>query len=65
MSDKPLRLMRKETKRHVDKNLGRGYAALSRIVRPRPRWIPKRVWVWAYAPLFTKKHREEIIKYIA
>lgn len=65
MSEKQIKRARKEIKKTVIQNFGVGMEQLSHIVRKRPRWIPKSIWMLAYAPLFSKKYRRIIRKYIA
>lgn len=56
MSGSSSKKFRKQVKKTVKENFGEGFELLSKIVRPRPRWIPKRIWILFYLPLFKKKH---------
>lgn len=56
MSQKQTKRFRKEVRRRVDRNFGIGMEALAQIIRPRPRWIPKQLWIILYTPLFPKKY---------
>ncbi len=64
MSDKNTKRFRKEVRRSVDKNFGVGMEALSHIVRPRPKWIPRWVWTLTYAPLIQKRYMHLIYKHM-
>lgn len=64
MSDKQTKRVRKEIKRQVNNNVGEGLQSLQLITRKRPKWIPKRVWVLMYLPLFPKKYLKFIFKYM-
>lgn len=64
MSQKQSKKYRKEVRRTVDKNLGIGFDALSNIVRSRPQWIPKKIWLILYLPLFPRKYMYLLNKYI-
>jgi hypothetical protein len=52
MSKKNDKKLRREVRAQVRYNYGEGLEALSRFVRPRPWWIPKRIWVLLYLPVF-------------
>jgi len=58
MNAKKAKKIRQYTRREVKLNIGEGMSILSAIVRPRPRWI------LAYSPLFPKKYRHMIYKYL-
>ena len=58
MSGKQAKKIRKE----VRKQMGDRFEALSTITRPRPKWIPKRIWVLFYLPLFKRKYLKLIYK---
>lgn len=64
MSQSTDKKRRKEIRRVVNRNFGEGIKSLANIVRPRPRWIPKRLWVLVYIPLFPKKYRRYILEAI-
>ena len=64
MSQKKDKKFRKEVKRQVNSNFGEGMKALSNIIRKRPQWVPKKVWVVLYMPLFEKKYWGIILRYI-
>ena len=64
MSQTKTKKFRKEVKRQVNKNFGIGMEALSNIVRVRPRWIPKSIWILAYIPLFPKQYIRLIYKHM-
>lgn len=64
MGQKQIKRFRKEVRKRVDQNFGTGMEALAHITRPRPRWIPKRLWIIFYIPLFPKKYRSLIFKYM-
>jgi hypothetical protein len=64
MNAKEAKKLRKEVRKSVDRNFGVGMEALARIIRRKPRWIPKKIWILAYAPLFPKKYLSLIYKYL-
>lgn len=64
MSQSKTKKVRKEVRRKIDAELGKGLEALSKIVRPRPRWIPKRVWILVYLPLFPKTYLPSIYRHL-
>lgn len=64
MSQKQTKRFRKEVRRRVDENFGIGMEALAQFVRPRPKWIMRRVWILFYIPLFPKKYRKLVFKYL-
>ena len=64
MSAKQTKKYRKEVRRVVNANFGVGMEALSNIVRPRPRYIPKFLWVLVYAPLFPRQYLRLIYKHM-
>lgn len=61
MSQKKIKRFRKETRRVLKEEYGEGLDMLKQITRPRPKWIPKRVWVWVYLPLFERKYLHFIL----
>lgn len=65
MNQKKAKKFRKEVRRRVDENFGAGMQSLVHILRKRPQWVPKRLWVLLYLPLFPKKYIKVIYKYIA
>ena len=64
MSQKKDKRFRKEVRRRVDANFGVGMQALAQLVRQRPRWIPKAVWILVYVPLFERKYIRLIYKHM-
>jgi hypothetical protein len=62
MSNKAIKRNRKEMKRIVRASIGDGMESLASITRKRPKWIPKRIWVLAYLPLFPRKYLHLIYK---
>jgi hypothetical protein len=64
MSQSKSKKLRKEVRREVGKKYTQGIATLGEIVRPRPKWIPKRIWILAYLPLFKRKHLKLIYRQI-
>ena len=64
MSQSQTKKFRKEVKRQVNANFGVGMSALSNIVRERPRWIPRAVWILAYVPLFPRQYIRLIYKHM-
>lgn len=64
MSQSTIKKNRKEIRRAVNTNFGEGLAALSNLVTPRPRWIPKWLWIIAYLPLFKWKYVGLIYKHL-
>lgn len=44
--------------------IGEGMEALRHITRKRPRWIPKRVWILAYLPLFKRVYWGLVYKHM-
>lgn len=51
-------------RRAVRNEFGEGMEALAMIVRKRPRWIPKWIWIWAYVPLFPRKYRGLVYRHM-
>ena len=64
MNQKAAKKFRKDVRKIVDSKLVDGMQTLSKITRQRPKWIPKFIWIIAYYPLFPKKYRKFIYKYI-
>lgn len=64
MSQKNIKKQRQEVRRAVRNEFGEGMEALAMIVRKRPRWIPKWVWIWAYVPLFPRKYRGLVYRHM-
>lgn len=64
MSQNKVKKARKEIKRVVREEFGAGLESLGKLVRPRPFFIPKFVWVLFYLPLFPIKHLKIIYKYL-
>ena len=64
MSHRTAKQIRKETRKHLDLIFGASFDALSKLVRNRPKYIPKIVWVLLYLPLFKAKYWHLIFKNI-
>lgn len=64
MSQSQTKKYRKEVRRVVNANFGQGMEALSNIVRQRPRYVPKFVWVLVYVPLFPRQYLRLIYKHM-
>lgn len=64
MGQKTVKKQRQEVRRAVRNEFGEGMAALAQITRKRPRWIPKRIWILAYLPLFPKKYRGLVYRHM-
>lgn len=64
MNSKTAKKLKKYTRQQVNHNLGEGMAALAEITRSRPKWIPKRIWILAYLPLFPRKYLRIVYKHM-
>ena len=64
MNSKKAKKFRKVVRKRVDENLGIGFQALSGIIRVRPKWIPKFIYILALLPLFKIKYIKKIYKYM-
>jgi hypothetical protein len=64
MNTKKAKKLRKYARKQVKFELGEGMEALAQITRPRPRWIPKRVWILTYLPLFPRKYLPLVYKHM-
>lgn len=64
MSQRAIKRNRKEVRRAVDKNFGIGMEALGNLTRLRPKWIPKRVWILVYAPLFKREYLGAVLRHM-
>ena len=64
MSDKQTKRFRKEVKRRVDENFGKGMEALAHLVHRKPRFVPRILWIILYAPLFKGKYLRLIYKHM-
>jgi len=64
MSQKTFKKIRKEARRQVDHNFGTGMQALAKLVRKRPKYIPRFVWIIIYAPLFKFRYLKAVYKSI-
>ena len=64
MSQRASKRYRKEVRRIVNHNFGVGMEALSHIIRPKPKLVPRWLWVLAYVPLFPRQYLPLIYKYM-
>jgi len=64
MSQKKTKRFRKEVRKMMNSEVGQGMEALHQIVRARPSWIPKRIWILAYLPLFPKEYLHLVYKHM-
>jgi hypothetical protein len=64
MGQKKHKAERKKIRKEIRAQVGDSMGILSSIVRPRPQWIPKKVWVWFYLPVFPKKYLHIVYKYL-
>lgn len=64
MSQSQDKRFRKAVRKRVDENFGKGMEALGNIIRPRPTWIPKRVWILAYVLIFPRQYLRLIYKHM-
>ncbi len=64
MSQRQSKKFRKEVRKVVDANFGVGMKALANIVRPKPSYVPKWVWIVVYVPLFPWKYLHLIYKHM-
>lgn len=64
MNEKHAKKVRRMVRAQVKEEVGEGIAALQKIVRKRPRYIPKALWALLYLPLFKAKYLKFIFKYI-
>lgn len=64
MSQSKSKKVRKEVRKRVDKNFGIGMEALSNVVRKRPSWIPKQIWILTYLPLIPAKYLHHFYKHM-
>ena len=51
-------------RKHLRKEIKGGLNMLSKIVRPRPKYIQKFIWIWFYLPLFRIKDLKIIYREI-
>ena len=64
MNTKKAKKLRKYARKQVKEEIGEGLQALGEITRSRPKWIPKRIWILAYLPLFPRKYLAMIYKHM-
>lgn len=64
MNNKLSKKNRKLIRTALDKKFGEGMEALAICVRPRPKWIPRKIWILAYVPLFKKKYLKVVYRYM-
>jgi hypothetical protein len=64
MSSRKAKKIRQEVRRVVNANFGSGMAALSNIVRQRPWFIPRLLWIILYLPLFKHKYIPTVFKHL-
>ncbi|MFA6158887.1 MAG: hypothetical protein WC763_04695 [Candidatus Paceibacterota bacterium] len=62
MSQKQTKKFRKEVRREITKEMGEGIATLQTLVRERPTWCPRFVWIALYMPIFKRKSWKFIYK---
>lgn len=54
------KIITKKIRKEVRRELGQGIAVLNTLIRHRPKFIPKYIWILLYLPLFKIK----TIKYL-
>ena len=64
MNSKKAKKIKKYARQQVKMEFGEGMEILQQITRTRPKWIPKRVWVLAYLPLFPRKYLKVLYKHM-
>jgi hypothetical protein len=64
MSQSTIKKHRKEVRKAVRENIGEGLAVLSNMVRERPKYVPRWMWIVVYMPLFSRKYIKYIYKYM-
>ena len=54
----------KKLRKHLRKEIGQGMQVLNKLIRKRPKWIPKYIWILFYLPLFKVDNLKHIYKTI-
>lgn len=62
MSIKKAKKIRKEIRNEVRKLYPSGVEVLQKLIRPRPKYCPKFIWILLYMPLFKKVLWKSIYK---
>jgi len=62
MSNKFFKKIRKEARKVANEKFGEATDILGGMITPRPKWIPKFIWILLYLPLFKKKTWKLIYK---
>ena len=60
MSNKFFKKIRKEARKETAERLGEGIDILRTMIKPKPKYCPKFIWILFYIPLFKKS----AVKYI-
>lgn len=60
MNSKKAKMVRK----HMRKEIGQGMEVLQRIIRKKPRFVPKFIWTMFFWPLFKLKDLKFVYKYL-
>lgn len=64
MNAKTAKKIRKETRKVAREEFGTGIKMLNKLMRKRPKFVPKFIWVLIYLPLFRFKHIKLIYQFI-
>lgn len=56
--------IRKEVRRNARKLFGEGIEVLGTLIRKRPKYIPKFLWIILFFPIFKRKTYKYLYKYI-
>lgn len=64
MSHSRAKKLRKEVRKNFEKEIGEGMRALGYIVRKRPPYIPKQLWILLYLPLFKWSHIPTVYRHL-
>lgn len=62
MNAKKAKKLRKEARRYSEVLIGEGFEAVGNLIRSRPKWIPKILWILLYVPLFKVKYLKIVYK---
>lgn len=64
MNSKIVKKLRKEARRQVNVNFGEGMEAMNKLIRLRPSFVPRFIWILLYVPLFRVKYLRAIYRYL-
>lgn len=60
MNGRTAKKIKREARKTVRAEFGEGMEALGNVVRRRPKWISKKLWIVLYVPLF----RWDVLKHV-